>query len=60
LNCGFLKWVFNGRLSTGLFFNFCLFAAKHGGSTGAGAYSALFFFYLMAQMMALIMYAIFF
>lgn len=47
-------------LSTGLFFNFCLFAAKQGDSTGAGAYSALFFFYLMAQMMALIVYAIFF
>ncbi len=47
-------------LSTGLFFCFCLFAAKQGDSTGSGAYAALFYFYLLAQMMALIVYAIFF
>jgi hypothetical protein len=47
-------------LNTVLFFNFCLFTAKQGDSTGAGAYSALFFFYMMAQMAALIVYAIFF
>jgi len=47
-------------LSTGLFFYFCITAAKQGDSTGAGAYFAFFFFYMMAQMATLIVYAIVF
>lgn len=47
-------------LGTGLFFYSAMVAAGQNGTTGAGAYSALFFIYLMAQFFALIVYALLF
>jgi hypothetical protein len=47
-------------LSTLLFFYLCVFAAKQCGSDGKAAYSAILFFYMMAQMAALIIYAVLF
>lgn len=47
-------------VGTGLFFYSAATAAGQNGTTGAGAYSALFFIYVMAQFFALIVYALLF
>jgi hypothetical protein len=47
-------------LNIGLFFYFCMAAAKHDDPTASGAYAAYVLLFIMAQFAALVVHAIFF